>query len=319
MAHRKSFIGWSILFFCLSLTPFAFGQQMPSSEKRAAASDYRIGAGDVLLVEVAGEPDLKRKVKVMEQGTIRLPYVDRDLKVAGLTEAQVGALLREEYLAILKEPQVTIYIEEYGARAASVMGAVNKPQRIPLTRTMQLLDLISAGGGLTDKAGSVVQLIHTKPAADESGQAASAEKIENIDLRELVKRPQELNREIQNGDVVNVPEAGIFYVAGSVNKPGSFPLKDTIKLSQAIAMAGGWAPDSKKKEIHLFRTIDPNQPATEQMVNFAEIEKDPSKDIILRPYDVILVPESTRTKSARTLLQTFVGGLANAAGFGIIR
>ncbi len=305
--------------FSLTLVASLFGQQV-GAEKQIADKNYRIGAGDVLQIEVAGEPELKRKVKVMEQGTIKLPYIEHELKVEGLTEVQLTALLRQEYLVILKDPQITIYIEEYGARVAAIVGAVNHPKRVPLTRELRLFDLISEGGGLSDKAGTVIHLIHTKPALGETGSsAANQEGIEIIDLRELVRRP-ELNRVIRDGDVLNVPEAGVFYVSGNVNKPGAFQLKETIKLSQALAMAGGMAPGSKKKEIQLFRTTDPGRPVQlAQVINWHEIEKDPSKDIVLQPYDVILVPEATATKSARTLLQTFVGGLANAAGLGIIR
>ncbi len=302
------------VFLCLLLTAFAQQAlaQQPSQNAEPGIEDkknYRIGPGDVLLIEVAGEPDLKRKLKVIEQGTIRLPYIDRDLKVGGLTEHQAADLLRKEFTVILKEPQVTVFIEEYHARMASIAGAVNQPKQIPLTREIRVYDLISLAGGLTDKAGNVIQLIHTRP----------GDSLEVIDIRDLVRRP-ELNRVVRDGDFINVPEAGIFYVTGNVIKPGSFTLKDTIKLSQAIAMAGGLAQDSKKREIHLVRAAESNQPGvSEQIVSLIDIEKDPSKDVILKPYDVIMVPEATRSKQARTLLQAFTGGLASAVGWGVIR
>ena len=271
--------------------------------------DYRIGPGDVLSIDMAGEPDLRRKVKVMEQGTIRLPFIDRDLKIAGMSEPELTAILRQSYTAILKEPQVTIFIEEYHARMASIAGAVNQPKQIPLTRELRLYDLISIAGGINERAGNIAQLIHTRP----------EDSLEVIDLRDLVRRP-DLNRVIRDGDFINVPEAGIFYVTGNVSKPGSFPLKDSIKLSQAIAMAGGVLPDSKKREIRLVRTTDPSRTTTsEEVIDLLEIEKDSAKDPVLRPYDVVMVPESTRGKQARTLLQAFSGGLASALGWGIFR
>lgn len=270
---------------------------------------YRIGPGDVLLIEVAGEPDLKLKVKVLEQGTIRLPYIDHDLKVGGLTEHQVNELLRREFTSILKEPQVTVFIEEYRARMASVAGAVKDPKQIPLTREIRLYELISQAGGLTDKAGNIVQLIHTKP----------VDSIEVINLNDIFRKP-ELNRVLQDGDFINVPEAGVFYVSGNVNRPGAFQLKETMRISQAIALAGGVLQDSKKKEVLLVRSEGSDQINTiKQVVNLYEIEKDPGKDIVLRPYDVVLVPEATRAKQTRTLIQTFAGGLASALGWGVLR
>lgn len=302
--------------------------EKPASRARSASlRDYRVGAGDVLLIEVAGEPDLKRKVKISEQGTIRLPYIENDLKVDGLSEAEISRLLRREFLSILKQPEVTVYIEEYAARLASIVGAVNKPRRVPLTREMRVFDLISEGGGLAEKAGNIIQLIHTRTAEDKSvsplnenaASAMIAENVEFIDLRDLVRRP-ELNRVIRDGDVLNIPEAGVIYVTGSVNKPGMFALKEQIRLTQAIAMAGGLAPDSRKKEVQLIRTTDPaTQVKVAKVINLLEVEKNPDKDILLQPYDVVLVPEATQLKTTRTLIQAFVGGLANAAGWGILR
>jgi polysaccharide export outer membrane protein len=280
-----------------------------SEVKSDSGAQYRIGPGDVLVIDVAGEPDLKRKVKVLEQGTIQLPYIDHDLKVGGLTEHQVNDLLRREFTSILKEPQVTVFIEEYRARMVSIAGAVNQPKQIPLTREIRLYDLISQAGGLTDKAGNIIQLIHTRP----------TDSIEVINLNDIFRKP-DLNRILRDGDFVNVPESGVFYVSGNVNKPGAFPLRETMRISQAIAMAGGVAQDSKKKEVVLVRSDGPDQSnTTKEIVNLYEIEKDPSKDIVLKPYDVILVPESTRAKQTRTLIQTFAGGLASALGWGILR
>ena len=290
-----------LLLALLALPAFAQG--------REGDRDYRLGPGDVVVIEVAGEPDLKRKVKVMEQGTIRLPYIDHDLKVAGLSEPQVTDLLRREFTSILKEPQVTIFIEEYHARMASIAGAVNKPMQVPLVRELRLYDLISQAGGFTEKAGNVVQLIHT---SEENSYEA-------IDIRELVRRP-ELNRVLKDGDFVNVPEAGVIYVSGNVNKPGAYPLKEEVRLSQAIAIAGGLAQDSKKREIHLVRAAENGQPGTrEQIVDLLEIEKNPARDIVLKPYDVVMVPEATRAKQTRSVIQAFAGGLASALGWGVLR
>ncbi len=274
--------------------------------------DYRIGPADVLLIEVAGEPDLKRKVKVTEQGTIRLPYIERDLRVGGLTETQAIALLNQEFLSILKAPQVTVFIEEYNALSAAIAGAVREPKRVALTRELRLYDLIALAGGLTDKASEVVYLIHMR----NGGQEQTGEGIETIDLKALIRRP-ELNRVIRDGDLVSVPETGLFYVTGNVNKPGSFAMKDRVTLTQALALAGGLLPDSKRREIKLVRGNDGQ--TTEEIINLDAIEKSSSKDIVLQPFDVVLVPEATGRKQVKSLIQAFTGGIASTLGWGILR
>jgi polysaccharide biosynthesis/export protein len=274
--------------------------------------DYRIGPADVLLIEVAGEPDLKRKVKVTEQGTIRLPYIERDLRLGGLTETQAIALLNQEFLSILKAPQVTVFIEEYNALSAAIAGAVREPKRVALTRELRLYDLIALAGGLTDKASEVVYLIHMRNGSQEQ----TGEGIETIDLKALIRRP-ELNRVIRDGDLVSVPETGLFYVTGNVNKPGSFAMKDRVTLTQALALAGGLLPDSKRREIKLVRGNDGQ--TTEEIINLDMIEKSSSKDIVLQPFDVVLVPEATGRKQVKSLIQAFTGGIASTLGWGILR
>lgn len=316
MTHHKLSFSICLTLICAfgllgASTGFAQQEQSPSTGSSRPSRDYRIGPGDVLSVTVAGEPELKgTKVKVSQEGTIELLYIDHSIKVAGLTEQQLTELLRKEFIVILKEPQVTIFIEEYHAQRVSIAGAVNKPKQIALNQEMRVYDLLSDAGGVTDKAGNVIHLIRFYP----------TESLEVISLNDLVRKP-ELNRVLRDGDMINVPEAGIIYVTGNgVNKPGAFPLKEPIKLTAAIALAGGMAQDAKKKEVHLVRSNGPDQgSASETIINFADIEKDGTKDIVLRPYDVVMVPESTRGKQTRSLLQAFAGGLSSALGWGVFR
>ena len=296
---------------CVGLPVTAHPQNKTAERARtvAAGNDYRIGPADVLLIEVAGEPDLKRKVKVTEQGTVRLPYIEHDLRLGGLTETQAIALLNQEFLAILKAPQVTVFIEEYNALSAAIAGAVREPKRIALTRELRLYDLIAMAGGLNDKASEVVFLVHTRSGKDDNA-------IETIDLKALMRQP-ELNRVIRDGDIVNVPEAGLIYVTGNVSKPGSFAMKERLTLTQALAQAGGLLPDSKRRELKLVRGQDGR--TTEQVINFEAIEKDTRKDIVLQPFDVVLVLEATGTKQVKSLIQAFTGGISSALGWGILR
>ncbi len=291
-------------------------QDKPSDRARTVASgnDYRIGPADVLLIEVAGEPDLKRKVKVTEQGTIRLPYIERDLHLGGLTETQAIALLNQEFLAILKAPQATVFIEEYNAQSAAIAGAVREPKRIALTREVRLYDLIAMAGGLNDKASEVVFLVHTRSGKQDA--SAIETPIETIDLKALMRQP-ELNRVIRDGDIINVPEAGLIYVTGNVSKPGSFSMKERLTLTQALALAGGLMPDSKRRELKLVRGQEGR--TTEQVINLEAIEKDTRKDVVLQPFDVVLVLEATGTKQVKSLIQAFTGGISSALGWGILR
>ena len=53
------------------------------------------------------------------------------------------------------------------------------------------------------------------------------------------RNPGLVNMPVQAGDVINVPQSGMFFVDGAVRKPGSYPLTQSYTLTQALAIAGG--------------------------------------------------------------------------------
>jgi len=110
-------------------------------------ADYKIGAQDLIDVQVWGQTDLARTVRVNVQGKISLPLLG-PLDVLGLTAQQVERLiadrLSEKYL---QDPQVTVFIKEFTTLRFTVEGAVNKPGVYPLVGQMTLLRALAVAGG----------------------------------------------------------------------------------------------------------------------------------------------------------------------------
>lgn len=80
------------------------------------------------------------------------------------------------------------------------------------------------------------------------------------------------------------------YVQGEVRSPGVYPLRSQTRISQAIAMAGGFTEFAKKGKIRVVRKT---RSATEFIdVNYNNILSNRSvqEDIYLRPGDTIIVP-----------------------------
>lgn len=80
------------------------------------------------------------------------------------------------------------------------------------------------------------------------------------------------------------------YLQGEVRSPGVYPLRSQTRISQAIAMAGGFTEFAKKGKIRVVRKI---RGATEYIdVNYNDIlwNKSVQDDIYLRPGDTIIVP-----------------------------
>ena len=97
-----------------------------------------------------------------------------------------------------------------------------------------------------------------------------------MDLDRLIKEGQnDLNIEINGGDVIFVPEAGSFFVSGAVRRPGAYPITQKTLLLEALAAAGGLEPYADMDNLILIRhlgegrrqvlELDVEEPATQQM------------------------------------------------------
>ena len=93
--------------------------------------------------------------------------------------------------------------------------------------------------------------------------------------------------------VVKAVNSYYFYVQGSVGKIGKFPLLSRTTLMQAIALAGGLAPDAVRSCITIFR-VGINGDAPEKMVvSYDDIILRGGENIVLKPGDTLVVPSET--------------------------
>ena len=109
--------------------------------------DYRIGAEDLIEIQVFGVDQLTRTVRVNSRGNVSLPLIGI-IHIGGLTaseaEAMIVAKLAESYL---QDPQVSLFIREYTSQRVVVEGAVNKPGVYPLRGNTSLLQTLAMAGG----------------------------------------------------------------------------------------------------------------------------------------------------------------------------
>ena len=131
----------------------------PSAQLRAA--EYRIGAGDILRVNVWQNQELSSRVTVRPDGAVTLPLID-EVAVAGKTVAEANNLVAARYRRfIAAENHVTLVVEEIHSYRVYVLGRVNHPgefeSRSPVT-VMQALAL--AGGPLRTADTDRIVVLH---------------------------------------------------------------------------------------------------------------------------------------------------------------
>jgi len=277
----------------------------PATPVAADEELYRIGTGDVLDVRVFNRPQLSREsVRVDNRGMIHMPLIDSEIRAGCRTEAELAAEVANLYLKYQRHPHVDVFIKEYSSRPVAVMGAVSKPGQFQLQRRVRLLELVSLAGGPTERAGQRVLVAHGTEisSCDENTAAAGADGFESFDLNNTLKADGAANPFVRPGDIITVPEAQQVFVTGNVLRPMSIPLKETITLSQAVAMAGGTMPDSKKTGIRVLRQLPGAPGKTELVVDLEAITKRKADDIELQANDIVDVPTATGKRIFRTLL-----------------
>ena len=245
--------------------------------------DYRVGPGDLLDIKVLQAEDLDTIARVSSQNAIAFPLLG-NIDVAGLTsqgvQDRIKQLLSEKYM---HDPHVVVSIAEYKSQRVAVIGSVKTPGTYELLGSGSLLDALALAGGLADDASEIAYVTRK----DQTG----GEKSVQIDLDELLDEGRsDLNIPIQMGDVIYIPEAGVVYVDGAVDQPGSFPIQEGMTVSQAVTAAGGLGDTAKASDVKLVRNVNGQIQVTP--IDLGQINDGVQADIEIQDQDVVVVGKS---------------------------
>ena len=255
---------------------------LASAHVSSDPSDYLLGAGDLLQISVFEAKELDSKVRVSSRGYITLPLLG-PVQVKGLSAREAEQKIEDLYSErFIKDPHVGIFIEEHFSRRVTLMGQFKKPGTYDYLSKQRLLDVMAMGGGLGEKAGLVVQI--RKSTGSPDGQSVFI-----VDLDQLIKEGKsELNVKINAGDVLFVPEAGVFFVDGAVRKPGSYYIKHQTTVQEAFVEAGGLAPYADKNQALLVRYVENNK---RQMIKL-DLSQPETLKLELKDRDVLIAEAS---------------------------
>ncbi len=285
---------------------------LSAAQSSNSTMDYRIGPEDLIQVTIYNIPEQEARatprmvmLRVSHEGVVVVPLVG-EVNVKGKTIAQVQEELSKRYTKYIRNPQVGVMVTEYRQRA-SVMGAVQKPGVFELSGPKTVIDMLALAGGVTERAGNQVHVYRQ----DEKGERQTL----IVDLMMLANNTgviadntQAVNMVVQAGDVVNVPQSGMFFVDGAVGKPGSYPLGRNYTLSQALATAGGAIMDLAD-----YSAVTINRRAAGGQINTISVDLDAvlagkAKDPQVMPDDVLLVPMSGFKYFVRRFVGTIISG-----------
>jgi polysaccharide export outer membrane protein len=287
--------------------------------------DYQIAAGDVVEVWIEDAPELSRNYRVNAAGEFPMEVVGR-VKAKQKTTEELAAFIASRLRAeeFLNKPNVVVTIRQYNSQTFIVQGAVNRPGVFQLEGRPSLLTLIGLASGLTENHGSIAYILRSKQpgggqnqptpaAANTSTEATQAEdetaddyELIKVNLGSLYKGHFEQNQLLEPGDIVNIPRADVFFVAGEVNAPGSYPLKEGTTLRQAISLAQGMTFKAKAGNGVIFREDPETGKRQELKIDIGSVMSGKKEDLLIMANDVVIIPNS-RTKSISSALLTALG------------
>jgi polysaccharide export outer membrane protein len=192
-----------------------------------------LGEGDSIRITVFQNPDLTTETRISERGTITFPLVG-EISLTGLTPARAEARIAEHLVKgkFLVKPQVSVNLVQVRSRQVSVLGQVARPGRYPLDDTSSnLTDILALAGGVSPTGDDNVTVTMRR-----DGKTVNLE----VDVPSMYRTgDMSKNIRLENGDVIYVQRAPVFYIYGEVQRAGSYRLEQGMTVMQALSVGGG--------------------------------------------------------------------------------
>lgn len=294
---------------------------LPEPEQQEGA--YRVRAGDLLGVNVWGVSELDRQVRVRPDGHFSYDLVG-EVEAGGRTVPEVREDLQQRLSVYLKDPQVSLTVEELVA-----------PR--PLTRLDMRDCLVRPDGGCTvPLAGEVQAAGRTVEEVRREIERRLAEVVErprvSVELRTMApERTVKLDEKVvirpdgmmdllwvgqvpaagrTVGQLANGLQADLqgamlnpavsvvvtqlaakrVMVLGAVRNQGIFGFQSVLRLSEALAIAGGAVEDANLSQVRIIRAMPSGRDVRRVRVDRLLAKGDLSQDLLIEDGDVIFVP-----------------------------
>jgi polysaccharide export outer membrane protein len=201
-------------------------RRMRKEGAKPARDSYRVSPGDRIAIQVADEPGLSKSYYVRPDGAFSFPWITQEVGAEGMTVRELEDHLRQELLVVMKDPRVTVNLEqgpqqilsgnvvtpdfgnimvfgEVGAGGISVGGISGRVLAFSGKET--LLNVLSKAGGLSARANWRNVSIFRRE-ADPDQEGAFKTLVIVSDMANFFKQADfEQNVQIKINDIVFVP------------------------------------------------------------------------------------------------------------------
>lgn len=272
----------------------------PAPVHATAGSGYVLGPGDLVGVHVLDTDEIgDRPFRIDGDGYVRLPLAGR-VKASGLTTEQLEDTITDRLKTYIKQPEVTVYVQEYQSQRVSILGSVKNPGIHQLEGDRTLIEVLASAGGPSDDAGTTVRITRAIergriPLASATDDPTGRYSVADVNLRDITTgKDPAANILIAPDDLISVPRAQMVYVIGNVFRPGGYIVAtDTpVSVLKVVSTAGGVSGGAAPNKTRILRRVAGNPNRSEIPVRLKEILYGKAADIVLQPEDILVVPPS---------------------------
>lgn len=277
---------------------------------------FHLLPGDVVSIRIISLETIETTGLVLDElGSLDIPLVG-PVNVGGLSVSGAQARIETGVRGLDRHARVIVSVSEAAGHHALVTGAVEHPGVVSVRAGMRVAEALALGGGpkTRDMDGRPFEL------ADMDGARLVRDgKSVPVSLAHALRGDPRHNVRIRAGDVVFVPPSRgrEVVVLGDVRAPRSIPYFEGIRLTTAVAIAGGTAKTADETDVRLVR--GPLSAPRVFASSLRALARGEGKDVVLQPGDVVFVSEhwfATSTDVVARLTPLLLGASFVAAGTG---
>lgn len=243
-----------------------------------APSDYRIGPGDTVLLQLFGKDNRSYSLPITRDGFIQIPEIG-PLVVAGMTFEEMSALVIDRITKQKIGVEASITMGPLRSIQVFLVGDVRNPGAYTVPALTTVTNALLAAGGVR-QSGSLRRIELRR-------NHRLASRLDIYDV--LLKGDVRADVRLLPGDVIFVPPAGTRVgIEGEVNRPAIFELLAEKTAEDVLRLAGGLLPTAFADGAKLYRAL----PDDARSVSQAPLGNGKGEQLRLRDGDVLFVPPS---------------------------
>ena len=208
-----------------------------------AGTNYILGPGDVLNLNVWGSTNFRQELTVDRNGELTIPKVGT-VKVWGLPFDKAQAAVRDAISRFFRNFEMSLTLGKLRSIQVYVVGEVEAPGNYPVSSLATVINALAAAGG-PSRNGSLRGVKVTR----------GSQAVATVDLYDMfLSGDRNKDVQLQNGDTIFVPVIGpVAAVAGEVRRPAIYEMIGRTTLSDVLKMAGGIAASGSLGRIQIER------------------------------------------------------------------